>query len=70
MSQWVDVTEECDVPVFTGQYKDHCEIWHNGNRLFIVGNELVQGYRLRKIRVDHLLRVNDLWAFTVERREP
>lgn len=67
--RWVDITEECEIPNFTD--RQHCEVWHQGKRLFIVGNELVIGYRLRKVEllraVPGLPQPVNQWAFIVEK---
>ena len=82
--KWVDVTRDCVIPTFySREHKDYCEVWHASNRLFIVGHELVQGYRLRKVQIHGATGVTtDLhagdrtelripkWAFIVEKRQP
>lgn len=73
---WVDVTSECEIPIFTRpEYKDHCEVWHKGTRLFVVGNELVTGYRLSKVKLaeyhatwDEGKVVKERWALIAEKK--
>ena len=65
--QWVDVTGDCDVPVFQKPYPGYAQVWHGVNLLFGVGDELVSGYRIRKVRVD-LSVPSPTWAIIIEKK--